>query len=56
MCVTYFGVHLSLGELPDDLDSLGSSQLELNALESLVQVKSIVAARWLHLCLLDHCI
>ena len=48
-------MHLLLGELSDVLDSLGSSELELDALESLVQVKSVVAAGWLHLCFLSHC-
>ena len=46
---TYTSVHLLLGELPDVLDGLGSPELELDALESLVQVKSVVAAGWLHL-------
>lgn len=47
-------MHLLLGELSDVLDCLGGSQLELDTLESLVQVKSVVAAGWLHLCFLSH--
>ena len=45
---TYTSVHFLLGELPDVLDGLGGSELELDALESLVHVKSVVAAGWLH--------
>ena len=41
-------MHLLLGELPDVLDGLGGSELELDTLESLVHVKSVVAAGWLH--------
>ena len=45
---TYLCEHLLLSKLPDSLDGLGSSLLELNALESLVHVESVVTAGWLH--------
>ena len=53
---TYLGEHLSLSELPDSLDTLGCSLLELDALESLVHVECVVAARWLEVssCFLSH--
>ena len=44
---TYLGVHLLLSELSDSLDGLGGSLLELDALESLVHVESVVTASWL---------
>ena len=48
MCLnTYISVHRLLGELPDVLNGFGSPLLELDSLESLVQVKSVVAAGWL---------
>ena len=45
---TYLCEHLLLSKLPDSLDGFGSSLLELDALESLVHVESVVTARWLH--------
>ena len=51
---TYLGEHLLLGELANVLDGLGGSLLELNSLESLVQVERVIAARWLHLSLFSH--
>ena len=51
---TYLGEHLLLSKLSDKLDCLWGSLLELNALESLVHVESVVAARWLQVGLLSH--
>ena len=51
---TYLSVHFFLGELADVLDSFGSSLLKLDSLESFVQIKCIVAARWLHLSGFSH--
>ena len=45
---TYLREHLLLSKLPDGFDGLGSSLLELDALESLVHVESVVTAGWLH--------
>ncbi len=47
------GVHLLGGETLDVADAAGSSLLELDALEHLVDVDGVVAAGGLHL-LLDH--
>ena len=44
---TYLGVHLFLSELSDRLDSFWGSLLELDSLESLVHVESVVTAGWL---------
>ena len=52
--VTYLDGHLLLCESFDVSNSTWSSFLELNALKSLVHVERVVAARNLHLCLLDH--
>ena len=51
---TYPGFHLFNGESPDVLDRSRGSLLELNALEALVHVQRVVAARWLHLSLFSH--
>ena len=51
---TYLGEHLLLSELPDELDGLGSSLLELDALESLVHVEGVVAASWLQIVSFAH--
>ena len=51
---TYLGEHLLLSELSDRLDCLGGSLLELDALESLVHVESVVAASWLEIGFLSH--
>ena len=51
---TYPGAHLFNGESPDVLDRSRGSLLELNALEALVHVQRVVAARWLHLSLFSH--
>ena len=51
---TYLGVHLLGGETLDVADGTRSSLLELNALESLVQVEGVVAARGLQLSFLSH--
>lgn len=52
--MTYASVHLFLGELADVLDGLGGALLELDALQSLVQVQSVVAASWLQFGFLYH--
>ena len=52
--VTYLDGHLLLCESFDVSNSTWSSFLELNALKPLVHVERVVAARNLHLCLLDH--
>ena len=44
---TYLCVHLFLSELSDRLDSFWGSLLELDSLESLVHVESVVTAGWL---------
>ena len=49
--VAYIGVHNLSGEFLDESDALGGSLLELDALESLVEVESVVSARGLHLLL-----
>lgn len=51
---TYLGVHLLGGETLDVADGTRSSLLELNALESLVHVEGVVAARGLQLSFLSH--
>lgn len=43
----YLGVHLLLSESADVPDSTGSSLFELDSLESLVEVQSVVTARGL---------
>ena len=50
----YLGGHLLLGEPADVPDCARRSLLELDSLESLVEVQRVVAARWLHLALLYH--
>lgn len=52
--MTYLGEHFLHGELADVLDSHGGSLLELDALEALVHVEGVIAARRLHLGFLDH--
>ena len=51
---SYLGVHLLLAELSDSLNGFGGSLLELDILDSLVQVKRVISAGWLHLGLLSH--
>ena len=41
--VSYLGEHLSLGEFPDLSESAGSSLLELDLVESLVEVHGVVS-------------
>ena len=52
--VTYLGEHFRLCELADFLDGHGGSLLELDALEALVHVEGVIAARRLHFGFLDH--
>ena len=49
----YLSEHLLLSESLDVSDGSGSSLLELNALKSLVHVKSVISASWLHLFVLS---
>ena len=49
-------MHLLHSELSDVLDGLGGALLELDALQSLVQVQSVVAASWLQFGFLSHCL
>ena len=51
---TYLGEHLLLSKLSDKFYRFGCSFLELDALESLVHVESVVTARWLEVCFLAH--
>ena len=48
---TYLGEHLLGRESLDVSNGAGSSLLELNSLQALVQIDSVVAARGLHLLL-----
>ena len=45
---TYLSVHLLGGEPLDVSDRAGCALLELNSLESLMQMKSVIAASGLH--------
>ena len=49
--ITYLDVHLLSGESSDVADGTGSSTLELDSLESLVHVQSVVSASRLQLSL-----
>ena len=51
---TYLGVHLLGSESADVPDGTGGSLLELDALESLVEVKRVVAAGRLQFRLFSH--
>ena len=50
----YLGEHFLLCESFDVSNCAWSSFLELNALKSLVHVKSVISEGWLQLCLLTH--
>ena len=47
-------MHLLRGESADVPDSAWGSFLELDSLQSLVQVERVVTARWLQLSLFSH--
>ena len=49
--LTYLGEHLGLSELPDLADSSGSSLLELDFVESLVEIDGVVSGHGLDLLL-----
>ena len=51
---TYLREHLLPRKLSDSLDGLRSSLLELDPLESLVHVESVVTAGWLQVGVLSH--
>ena len=53
MLSSYLGEHLSLGEFPDLSESAGGSLLELDLVESLVEVDGVVSGHRLHFLLLS---
>ena len=48
----YLGEHFLLGELPDFPDGSGSSPLELDGVQTLMEVDRVVSGDWLQLFLL----
>ncbi len=53
MFQSYLGEHLSLGEFPDLSESAGSSLLELDLVESLVEIDGVISGGGLDFLLLS---
>ena len=51
--MTYLGEHFSLSEFPDLSEGSGCSLLELNFVESLVEIDGVISGHRLHFLLLS---